>query len=76
MNYNPLINNFICDNNKIDFFKVLENDYKHNLDKNLDSFKNVFIATSAMVNAYARVFMNKIKLEIIKKNGKIYYSYA
>ena len=76
MNYNPLINNFICDNNKIDFFKVLENDYKHNLDKNLDSFKNVFIDTSDMVNDYDRVFMNKIKLEIIKKNGKIYYSYV
>lgn len=70
----PLINKFICENHGVDYFKVLEKEYNSNLDKKLDSFKDVSIAISAMVNAYARVFMHKVKLDILKNNGQIYYS--
>lgn len=40
----------------------------------LATFKDVSIAISAMVNSYARIFMHKIKLDIINAGGIIYYS--
>lgn len=32
------------------------------------------IVISAAVTAYARVYISKLKLDILKKGGKIYYS--
>ena len=32
------------------------------------------IATAAMVTSYARIYMNKIKLEVLNNGGQIYYS--
>ena len=72
--YYPIINKFICENHGLDFYKVLDNDYKIKLDKKFDSFKDVSIAIPAMVNSYARIFMHKIKLDVLNNNGKIYYS--
>lgn len=45
-----------------------------NIEKHLDLFKDVSIATSAMVTSYARIHINKIKLEILEDKGTIYYS--
>lgn len=42
--------------------------------EHLTTFKDVSIAISAMVNGYARIFMNKKKLEILKAGGVIFYS--
>ena len=38
------------------------------------SFKDVSIATAAFVTSYARICINKFKLEILEKGGNIYYS--
>jgi hypothetical protein len=72
--YSPIINKVICESHGLDFYKVLGNDYKSNLDNKLDAFKDVSLAITAMVNAYARTYMHKFKLEILKKGGQIYYS--
>jgi hypothetical protein len=72
--YNPIINKFICENHGVDYLKVLEREYKLNLEKKFDSFKDVSIAITAMVNSYARIHMNKFKLEILRNKGNIYYS--
>jgi hypothetical protein len=40
----------------------------------LATFKDVSIAISAMVNSYARIYMHKIKLNILNAGGIIYYS--
>lgn len=53
------------------FFKVLEEEAKFNIENSLDLFKDVSIATAAMVTSYARIHINKIKLE---NGGTIYYS--
>ena len=58
----------------MDIIKVLEKESKLNIEKNLDLFKDVSIATAAFVTSYARIHINKMKLEIINKGGFIYYS--
>lgn len=72
--YNPIINKFICENHGVDYLKVLEREYQLNLENKFDSFKDVSIAITAMVNSYARIHMNKLKLEILRNKGNIYYS--
>jgi hypothetical protein len=72
--YEPFIDRNICEINNYDFIKVLEKEKNINLDKNLDLFKDVSIASSAMVTGYARIIMNKYKINIIENKGNIYYS--
>jgi DNA polymerase type B, organellar and viral len=70
--YIPIIDEQICSEHGLDYIKVLAMDKNYNIENNV--FKEVSIAISAMVTSYARVFMSKIKLEILKRGGKIYYS--
>ena len=74
ISYQPNISRQICEQHGLDFIKVLDKEFKTNIENKLDLFKFVSIATSAMVNSYARIHMNKIKLEILKNKGKIYYT--
>ena len=71
--YLPTVDEQICTEHGLDFIKVLEKDNNSNLDKNIDVFKDVSIAISALVTSYARIFMSKIRLEVLNKGGKIYY---
>lgn len=72
--YDPIISKDICEQHGLDIMEVLKKESKYSLENSLDAFKDVSIATAAMVNSYARIHMNKIKLEILNNNGKIYYS--
>ncbi|KZT15563.1 hypothetical protein NEOLEDRAFT_1081995, partial [Neolentinus lepideus HHB14362 ss-1] len=72
--YTPTISKEICSEHGLDFMKVLEKESKTNIENNLDLFKDVSIATAAFVTSYARIFINKIKLEILENGGNIYYS--
>lgn len=72
--YDPTISKQICSEHGLDVFKVLEKESKLNIENKLDVFKDVSIATAAFVTSYARVFINKCKLDIIEKGGSIYYS--
>ena len=72
--YEPSISQKICKEHGLDYIKVLEKEYKLNIEKKLDNFKDVSIVVSAMVTSYARIFMNEIKLLILSKGGKIYYT--
>jgi hypothetical protein len=71
--YIPVVDEQICTEHGLDYIKVLEKDNNSNLEKNIDVFKDVSVAISAMVTSYARIFMTKIRLEILKRGGKIYY---
>jgi hypothetical protein len=56
----------------VDYFKLL-----NSVGESEDShkqFKDVSIAISSAVNSYARIYMAKIKLDILKRGGNIYYS--
>ena len=46
---------------------------KHNSDKNIH-FEAISVAISAAVTSYARIYMAKVKLDILEKGGSIYYS--
>ena len=75
ISYNPIVNPKICYEHGIDYLKVLKNEFNNNT--NLDSknlYSDVSIVISAMITSYSRIFMNKIKLEILLKGGKIYYT--
>lgn len=72
--YDPIISKDICKDHGLDITKVLEKEYKTNIEKNLDLFNDVSIATTAFINSYARIHMNKIKLEVLDRGGNIYYS--
>ena len=74
LTYTPLISKTICEEHGLDYIKVLEKESKKNIENNLDIFKDVSIAIPAMVTSYARIFMNKIKLEILNNGGLIYYT--
>jgi DNA polymerase elongation subunit (family B) len=46
---------------------------KHYL-KNSEDFSNVSVAISSAITSYARIYMNNIKLNILKRGGNIYYT--
>jgi len=72
--YLPLVDEQICLEHGLDFIKVLSKEKNHSIEKNIDIFKDVSIVISAMITSYARIFMSKIKLEILNSGGKIFYS--
>jgi DNA polymerase type B, organellar and viral len=72
--YDPIISKEICLQHGLDITKVLEKESKLNIESKLDLFKDVSIATAAFVTSYARIHMNKFKLEILENGGSIYYS--
>ncbi len=71
--YNPQPSLTICEQHGLDFNKVNKLDLKWKFEKNNRVFNDVSIAISAMITSYARIFMNKIKLNILKNGGEIYY---
>ena len=68
----------ICESHDVDFNKTLYNDIKYNLKSGFseERFHDVSIAISSAVTSYARIYMSKIKLDILNKGGKIYYNYT
>lgn len=71
--YLPTISRDICEEHGLDYFKVLEEENKDLTSLEIKTFKDTSIACSAMINSYARIFMNKIKLYLFKNNVNIYY---
>lgn len=75
VSYNPEISDKICTEHGLDYFKIIAKELKSNLELNhADKFSDVSLGVSAMINSYSRIYMNKIKLKILKHGGKIYYS--
>jgi DNA polymerase type B, organellar and viral len=62
----------ICLSHNLDYEKVIRQDYKWGMESSND-FTDVSIVISAMITSYARIYMNKIKLDILNKGGQIYY---
>lgn len=66
------INKEVCENFNIDVVKAVDK-YQSNSGKDT-VYDNVSIAISAAITAYARIHITKIKLDIIKLGGSLYYS--
>lgn len=71
--YNPQVNEKLCEEHDIDYFKVCNLTSKTDVEK-LNEFNDVSITTAAAVTAYARIYMSKVKLDIMDKGGNIYYT--
>lgn len=71
--YLPHIDQDICEEHGIDYIKVKNLTPKADLEK-LSEFRDVSLSTAAAVTAYARIYMSKIKRDILDKGGKIYYT--
>jgi hypothetical protein len=63
----------ICEKHGIDYIKVQKLSVNTDMEK-FNEFRDVSLTTAAAVTAYARVYMSKIKLNIINKGGNIYYT--
>lgn len=71
ISYDNIIDKDICREHSLEYEKILDKE-KTQLEK-IDLYKDVSISIAAMVTSYARIFMNKIKLDIYKNGGQIYY---
>lgn len=71
--YKNEISKQITTDHGLDYIEVLNN--KSNIDiENIHAFDDVAVSISAAITSYARIYMSQIKLDIINKGGKIYYS--
>jgi hypothetical protein len=71
VNYESEISKQIIDDVGLDYSKILINN------KDIETkqkFGFVSVSTASAITAYARIYINKIKLLILKLGGKIYYS--
>lgn len=75
VSYNKEISKYICENNNLDYKTILF-ELICNSDKaaKREKYNNVSIATASAITAYSRIYINKIKLDILSKGGQIYYS--
>lgn len=66
----------ICEEHNVDYKQALINDIKFSKHSNISErqYNSTSIVIASAVTAYARIFMQKIKLGILAKGGKIYYT--
>jgi hypothetical protein len=70
--YNTYVSQNICDSVGVNFKKAVENNLKDNVGNK--TMRDVSVAIPSAINSYARIYMAKIKLDIIKNRGVLYYS--
>jgi len=69
--YYPIVSKDICESHDLNYLQVL----KSNMTMEYGSeAKDVSLTTSAAVTSYARIYLAKIKLDILNKGGNIYYT--
>ena len=73
VSYNRETSKKITSEHGLDYVKILNQKSYVDIENN-HSFDDVAVSISAAVTAYARIYMSKIKLEILEKGGEIYYS--
>ena len=67
------ISSEICKDNNLDYSKVLTFKETNDIEKDRE-FNDVSLTTSAAITSYSRIFMSKVKLDIISNKGNIYYT--
>ena len=73
LSYLPGPDKDVVEEFEVDTNKVLNTGEYSGVDKHT-FIKNISIPVAAAVTSYARIYMSKVKLNILKNNGKIYYS--
>ena len=57
----------------LDFYKVCNLTPNTDIEK-LNEFRDVSLTTAAVITSYSRIFMSKIKENIIDRGGNVYYT--
>ena len=74
ISYYPVISRDVCESHGIDYAKLYMNSInKIDMEKDKE-FNDVSLTTAAVVTSYARIFMSKIKLDVLSNGGNIYYT--
>lgn len=73
LTYSPEIDKSICEGFNINYSEALK-DASIAFIKKSSSFNDVSITISAVITAYGRIHINKIKKTLLDKGGHIYYS--
>jgi hypothetical protein len=71
--YSNKVSKDICDGHNVDFKNTVLNNLRTK-DESEHTFHDVSIAIASAVTSYARIEINKVKLDIINKGGNLYYS--
>ena len=71
--YTDKVSKLICDDANVDYKNTVLNSLK-NKEESEQTFSDVSIAIAASVTSYARIFINKVKLDVLNKGGNIYYT--
>jgi hypothetical protein len=72
VSYYPRVSKHVCESHGYDYLKVLQ-ETGSVYNKELE-FSDVSLVISAAITSYARIYMSKIKLDILNKGGNIYYT--
>ena len=66
----------ICEEHNVDYNQALINDIKYAKHSNISErqYNAVSIAIASAVTAYARIYMQKVKLNILKNGGSLFYT--
>ena len=73
INYDNHVSKAICDELNVDYKDIVIQNIKNNNERE-ETFKDVSIVISSAVTSYARIFISKTKLDILKRGGELYYS--
>jgi len=73
ISYSNVISKQITTEHGLDYIDILNKNSNKDLETT-NSFDDVAISISAAVTAYARIYIGKIKLDILKQGGQLYYS--
>jgi DNA polymerase elongation subunit (family B) len=72
--YENEVDKELLDKSGVDFAKVFNENSDKDLEKKNFKFGYISVSTAAAITAYARIYINKIKLWILNNGGNIYYS--
>ena len=71
ISYSPNVSKLICESHGLDYMKVLQ---EFKTEEKSNEFKDVSLVISAAITFYARIHMSNVKLDILNKGGKVYYT--
>jgi len=77
--YDTEVSKSICETNDLNYKDILLDFLKSKNSNGKITYKeekynSVSIAIASAITAYSRIYMNKIKLHILNKGGKLYYT--
>lgn len=76
VNHSVEVDKTLCENNGLNYSEMFNNalQSKPKITFKEDDYHDVSVAIASAINSYARVHMNRVKLDILRKGGSIYYT--